>query len=70
MTDCPGATEVFENGKQGIIVENSENGIYNGMKEILENKQKLEEYKRYLKKDRYVKLEERLKSIIDLFDEI
>ena len=40
------------------------------MKEILENKQKLEEYKRYLKKDRYVKLEERLKSIIDLFDEI
>ena len=36
-TDVSGVNEILENGKLGKIVENSEEGIYKGMKEFLTN---------------------------------
>lgn len=44
-TCCTGPTEILDDGKYGIIVDNSENGIYLGMKEILSNPNKISEYK-------------------------
>lgn len=36
-TDVSGVSEMLENGKLGLITENSEEGIYNGMKQALTN---------------------------------
>lgn len=36
-TEVSGVSEMLENGKLGFIVENSEKGIYDGMKKALEN---------------------------------
>ncbi len=69
MTNYFGSEEAFESGKAGIIVENSEKGIYDGMLEILTHKEKLQKYKKYLEKDNYVKIEKRIKDIIELFEE-
>lgn len=68
MTNYLGAEESIKNGKEGIIVENSEKGIYDGMLEILNNKEKLVEYKKYLEQDNYVKIEKRINDIIELFN--
>ncbi len=38
-----GIDEQIENGKQGIICENSEEGIYEGLKKILDNPEILKE---------------------------
>lgn len=37
-TECTGPTEILGDGEYGIIVENSEEGIYEGLKKVLENK--------------------------------
>ena len=37
-TNVPGAEEMLDNGKYGMIVENSENGLYTGLKKILSDK--------------------------------
>lgn len=37
-TDCSGMKEIFNNGKEGIIVDNSEMGIENGLRKILNDK--------------------------------
>lgn len=39
-TDCPGMKEIFgENNENALIVENDINGIYEGLKELLTNKE-------------------------------
>lgn len=38
-TDVPGASEMLDDGKYGMIVENSENGLYEGMKRILSDEE-------------------------------
>lgn len=45
-TMCTGPRELLDNGKYGILVENSEDGLYKGMKELLNDSEKLEYYKR------------------------
>lgn len=67
MTNCLGAIEIFRNNEYGIIVENSEEGIYKGMLSILDNPNILKEYKKYLKLDNYVTVEKRINEIIELF---
>lgn len=37
-TDCGGPTNITEKGKYGLLVENSSEGVYQGMKAILEDK--------------------------------
>ena len=56
-TNCTGPNEILESGKYGMIVENSEDGLYSGIKDLLDNPEKMQYYKR--------KARERL----DFFDE-
>lgn len=44
-TNCSGMEEIFGTKRPGIIVENSEIGIYFGLKHIIENRDKIEIYK-------------------------
>lgn len=45
-TDVSGAKEVLgEKNEYGLVVENSENGIYEGIKELLTNEEKRKKYK-------------------------
>ena len=48
-TDVSGVREMLENGKLGLIVENSEKGIYEGMKKALTNPEYFEKYQENLK---------------------
>ena len=52
-TDVPGAIEMLDGGKYGMIVQNSEDGLYNGMKKILASKELQGYYKKMadLRKD-------------------
>lgn len=43
-TDCAGPNEILDGGKYGMIVENSTDGIYNGIKKFVENPSLLDEY--------------------------
>lgn len=45
-TDCAGPNEILNNGKYGIIVENSEAGLYQGIKTLLDNPEKIQYYKK------------------------
>lgn len=56
-TDCAGPKEILNGGEFGVIVENSEEGIYKGIKELLNNPEKLSYYK------------EKTKERIDFFNE-
>ncbi|MDR3273573.1 MAG: glycosyltransferase [Flavobacteriaceae bacterium] len=44
-TDCSGMSEILDEGKSGIIVDNSEEALYEGLKKILTDKAELEHYK-------------------------
>lgn len=44
-TDCGGPSEILENGKYGLIVDNSTNGIYQGMKKVLDSPNLRKQYK-------------------------
>lgn len=48
-TDVSGVREMLEDGKLGLIVENSEKGIYDGMKKALTNPEYFEKYQENLK---------------------
>ena len=56
-TKCTGPCEILDGGRYGILVENSEEGLYQGIKDLLENPDKLVYYK------------ERAKERKDFFDE-
>ena len=68
-TRCTGPTEILNDGEYGILVDNSSNGIYNGLKSILDHRVNLEEYRkksllRYFEFDQ----DNILREIIRLFD--
>lgn len=44
-TDCAGNRDVLQNGKYGLLVENTEEGIFNGLKSILDSPQLYENLK-------------------------
>ncbi|URZ00947.1 glycosyltransferase [Clostridium felsineum] len=45
-TDCCGVNEILEDGKYGIVVDNSEDGIYEGMKSIICDTEILKKYEK------------------------
>ena len=45
-TNCSGPNEILDSGKYGLIVENNEDGLYNGIKDLLDNPEKMQYYKR------------------------
>lgn len=70
-TDVSGVNEMLEDGKLGLIVENSEEGIYNGMKKAM---QKPEAFNPYLKEladySMPFNLENSVRSIEKIIDEL
>lgn len=70
-TDVSGVREMLEDGKLGLIVENSEEGIYEGMKKAFNNPQSFNEYSENLKDYKMpFNLENSAKTIITILDEL
>ena len=70
-TDVSGVREMLNNGKLGLIVDNSEDGIYEGMKKALQNPESFNEYEEHLKDyEMPFNLENSVNSIIKILDEL
>lgn len=70
-TDVSGVREMLENGKLGLIVENSEEGIYEGMKRALTNPESFNPYSENLKNYKMpFNLENSVSSIMKIIDEL
>lgn len=48
-TKTSGARELLDNGEFGIMVDNSEDGIYFGIKKIIENRELIDSYSKLSK---------------------
>ena len=66
-TECSGMREILDNGKAGDIVDNSEEGLFKGLKRIMEDPSHLQELTKQAKL-RSVELQssERLSKYIDI----
>ncbi|MGC4128840.1 MAG: glycosyltransferase [Bergeyella sp.] len=70
-TDVSGVREMLEDGKLGLIVENSEEGIYEGMKKALKNPESFSPYSENLKNyEMPFNLENSVSSIMKIIDEL
>lgn len=68
-TDVSGVREMLEDGKLGLIVENSEKGIYDGMKKALENPEAFLPYQKALNDYRMpFSLQNSVASIMKIID--
>lgn len=67
-TSCTGPTEILKNDEYGILVDNSSEGVYEGIKKILDNKECLNHY-REKSQERYLDFDENkiVDDIIELF---
>ena len=70
-TDCPGMEEILgENNENALIVKNDTEGIYEGLKEILTNKELRNRYQENIKKRcKLFNLETTMKQIEKIIDE-
>lgn len=48
-TDCPGMKDIFCDSEYGIIVQNNDEDLYLGIKEVLDNKDIIKKYKNKIK---------------------
>lgn len=70
-TDVSGVKEMLENGKLGLIIENSEEGIYEGMKKALTNPASFSTYQENLKDYKMpFNLENSVNKIMEIIDYI
>ncbi len=70
-TEVSGVSEMLENGKLGLIVENSEKGIYDGMKKALTQPESFNAYSQQLNTYKMpFTLENSVQSIIKIIDEL
>ena len=70
-TDVSGVKEMLEEGKLGLIVENSEEGIYEGMKKALQNPESFEKYEKLLNNyEMPFNLENSVNAIIKIIEEL
>ena len=70
-TEVSGVREILENGKLGLIVENSEEGIYEGMKKALTHPESFDVYGETLKTySMPFTLENSVQSIIKIIDDL
>ncbi len=70
-TEVSGVREMLEEGKLGLIVDNSEEGIYNGMKKALTNPQHFENYQNELKHyEMPFNLENSVNKIMSIIDNV
>ena len=70
-TDCPGAKEILgDDGQSALIVENSTEGLYLGMKTILEDIELMRKFQVNIKKrSKLFNLQEAIKQIEKIIDE-
>lgn len=67
-TECTGPVEILDGGKYGIIVENSEEGLYEGLKKLYNSPVLLKDYREKAKlRQDFFSEEKILKQITDLF---
>ena len=70
-TEVSGVREILENGKLGLIVENSEKGIYEGMKKALTHPESFDAYAETLKTySMPFTLENSVNSIVQIIDDL
>lgn len=70
LTDVGGARELLNDSQFGILVENSENGIMDGLKKVILSKDTFDFYKRKTKeRAKDFRCEKSIKSIENLFEE-
>lgn len=70
-TDVSGVREMLNDGKLGLIVDNSEDGIYEGMKKALQNPESFDQYEQQLKDYKMpFDLENSVNSISKILDEL
>ena len=68
-TDCTGPNEILDYGKYGMIVENSTEGLYEGLKRFAENPELLLEYKKKtIERKKFFDEEKILDEITNLFE--
>ncbi len=69
-TLCSGMEELLESGKYGVITENSEDGLYNALYNIVKDRNKLKEYKRLaIERSKYFDLKKNLQENERILDE-
>ena len=67
-TDCTGPGEILDGGKYGMIVENSEEGLYDGLKQIVDDPRLLSQLRDQAKQRQdFFREETILRRITDLF---
>lgn len=70
-TECSGMKEIFGENECGIICENSEDGLYNAMKKVLNNPSLLEKFSTEEKKRaKDFSLQKRVKAIEDFLESV
>lgn len=70
-TDVSGVREMLKNGRLGMIVDNSEEGIYQGMKQALTNPKSFEMYQNAISKyEMPFTLEHSVNTITKIIDEL
>lgn len=69
VTNCSGMDELTQSGEYGIVVDNNEDGIYEGMKKIIEMDAEQYSYWKKKAKERslFFEQERRIKEIDELF---
>ncbi len=68
-TMCTGPIELLDNGRYGLLVENSENGLCAGIREMVNTPEKLSEYKNKTKDRReFFSIEESMKAWEEIFE--
>ena len=70
-TNVSGVREMLNDGKLGLIVNNSEDGIYEGMKKALQNPESFDQYEQLLKDYKMpFDLENSVNSLVKILDEL
>lgn len=67
-TMCTGPIELLDNGRYGLLVENSEAGLCDGIREMICNPEKLSDYKKKTRERReFFSIEESMKAWDDIW---
>lgn len=70
-TLCSGMKEMLGENEYGYIVENSEDGIYQGMKYLLDNRDKLEYYTKQAEvRGKYFSMEKTVQAVQEMFEDL
>ena len=69
-TDCDGPREILEGGRYGMLVENSEEGLLNGLRQLYDDPDLLKEYKiMTTRRISFFDDDKILKQITDIFED-